>query len=864
MPYSSHLNFYNQFFMSYLRRFTLAVVVLTGLIVPAALFAQTYQSTAAITLFNILPCIRGQACVIDPTATTQSAVNFDFAINYYLPRGYTLKIYDSSNLPIRDLDGQVGLAVSAGSHRTVSWNGRNSSGQIVQPGDYYYKFYVDGLEGINGLIRVQYSTVGTGQPQPAAEVTVTNCGATIDPTIQQTSTIYFSVNRTLTAGLTVNVKDSSGFTVDQLYYNLQQEFPRSGQFTWDGKKFDASLGRRVPVSAGPYRIVFISGGREVTACNVTVAYNQQPQGNFIVSHDVQPTSFDPYLGQKTTIYYTLGKTVYNFTLTIQGRAGNTQYSRILQSTSAKGPGADTVTWDGYVTNTTQYGGPQTIIAPEGDYSYVFTAQGESPVTGFVRVQRGTSPGQNAPTITDLGPVPQEFIPCEYYTVTPGTCGTTIRFNVNQDLRADVIIMSGGLTVRRVLTGSFSNNAFTNTINAVTWDGRNDNGQVVSDGNYTYVIDGRNANGVAQSVSGTIRVKRFNQPPFALIITDQGPHPSIFDPIAGQITRIEFGVNQPTTSTAVKIYRNNTFIRDLPVFNLGNNHFRGEWNGRDNSGLVVPQGGYTYRISATAYGETAEKSGLVEVRSAIIDPFPPLPPPPPPPPPTPYPPYPQPVPVPLPPYRDCGSFRDVRPNHPLCAAIEFVKSRGIFAGYGDGTLGLDRVIQRAELLAVMQKAFRYPVEAYDPYYDFDLGYRDLKNKTGAWYMPYLKTFSRLGLMVGYPDRTMRPERTMTTAELYVVFLKSALRSPEDVANFSLKDFVDYPPFVDTPVTEDTRWYLKYAQFAKINDLVITERFYPARGITRGQVIQLIYDMHRKGLISFPSPLEPVGPYARIQY
>ena len=197
--------------------------------------------------------------------------------------------------------------------------------------------------------------------------------------------------------------------------------------------------------------------------------------------------------------------------------------------------------------------------------------------------------------------------------------------------------------------------------------------------------------------------------------------------------------------------------------------------------------------------------------------------------------------------NCGNFTDVSPSSSLCPAISFVTSHGIFGGYGDGTLKTNRVISRSEILSVIQKAFGYTLDSYNRNIDGNLGYRDLN--TNLPYMPYFKTFIRLNLMKGYPDGTMRPDRTMNTAELYLVFLKAAVQSPRNSANFSLDSSVKYPPFNDTPLTADTRWYIKYAAFAKLNGLVTTANFYPDRGITRGQVIQLIYDTFTKGLISY---------------
>ena len=204
---------------------------------------------------------------------------------------------------------------------------------------------------------------------------------------------------------------------------------------------------------------------------------------------------------------------------------------------------------------------------------------------------------------------------------------------------------------------------------------------------------------------------------------------------------------------------------------------------------------------------------------------------------------------VPPNGGCGNFKDVSPNSSLCPAIAFVTSKNIFQGYDDGTIGLERVIKRVELLYVMQRAFHYTLDGYNSYQDGNLGYSDLTNKTGEKYMPFIKTFKRLAIMTGYPDGKMRPERTMTVAELYRVFVKAAKFSPTGGAHFVVDANIPTAPYLDTPISAATRWYISYAAFAKLNGLVTTDRFYPNRGITRGQVIKLIYDTAMKGLITY---------------
>ncbi len=198
---------------------------------------------------------------------------------------------------------------------------------------------------------------------------------------------------------------------------------------------------------------------------------------------------------------------------------------------------------------------------------------------------------------------------------------------------------------------------------------------------------------------------------------------------------------------------------------------------------------------------------------------------------------------------CGTIIDVDANDPLCPAIQFAMSRKYIVGYPDGTVRLKDSIKRAEFLAVMASTFKYNVEQYSPYTDGALGFSDLYGKENQWYMKYLKTFYRTGIMTGYPDRTMKPERIMTTAELFVAFFKAAIMSPTHAAHFpSIYQSAVVAPYADTPLDASSSWYIYQAQFAKQFGLVTGSKFYPARGITRGQVVKLIYDMYQKGLLS----------------
>lgn len=977
--------------------------------------------------------------IIDPNSTgTNRYANISYVVKQELATGFSLSIYDTNSNFVKSLYA-TGLKLTVGTQGSIPWDGKRSDGVTVVPNGYYqYKFTITGFSPVIGYIQVS-STSNNNVPVADIEHYVSpsyfNPNAASPANV---TTIFYTVKKRLVSGLGIEIRDTNDNTVRQLFSTTLPVEIGSYSAMWNGRYNNGNI---VPV--GLYKYVLISSGRVIGYNLINVAYTVDnpplPATQFIVgTPTATPSTFVPANGEKTTISYTLGKDVSNFTLEVVGNGYELLPSRTLVTSTSKSAGSYSVTWDGTLSYDA-YGNCNSCIIP-GTYSLYFRTNGATrEVANFYDVIHVAAPTQqNLPVITDLGPSPAAF------TYAGGS--TSFRYQLNQDARVDLTVLnSANATIRRALVSTFANNGYANTTNVVNWDGRDENGFYVLPGNYTYVIEARNANGTAASKTGSIVICSSSayscgDPGTALDVSNASADPASFNPL-NQNTLLKFTLNQAAQITVtVTRTSDNSFIKTVAsnsymeagnrsvswdgrdqygsVVAYGSYNFRVDavssqygksdsiigtvtvaptqtgsldvsnpyaepatfnpekqgvmlhfylnqsaratitvtrtndgvyvktiatdqyfdagdrsvsWSGNDQYGNVVSNGAYNFRVNATSslYGSDAVTgsvtvdrsltSGSVDVYSAYA-----------------YPADFDPalrstyltfslsqsgyvtivvtnsngyrikaltsnqwygagaaltalwdgrddngnivpagtynfrvdvtgsgsqygsdyatgtVTVNRGDYRDdtgdCGNFSDVSDNNYLCSAIEFVKSKGIFAGYSDGTIGLDKVIKRAELLAVVQKAFKYPLDSYNAYTDRGLGYKDLTNKTSAWYMPYIKTFSRLGLIAGYPDHTMHPESTMSTAELYLVFLKAAKASPRGIANFVLEDKVPYAPFIDTPMKRNS-WYLKYAFFARLNDLVVTEKFYPARGITRGQVIQLIYDTYRKGLITY---------------
>lgn len=209
---------------------------------------------------------------------------------------------------------------------------------------------------------------------------------------------------------------------------------------------------------------------------------------------------------------------------------------------------------------------------------------------------------------------------------------------------------------------------------------------------------------------------------------------------------------------------------------------------------------------------------------------------------------------------CAGFVDVASGSSFCDAVEFVVAQGIFTGdTGSISKSLrpnDKVV-RAEAVAIMLRAVdgrldsNYPL----PFYDV---------QDSAWYAPWLRKAVSTGAINGYPDGTFKPNQTMTRAEWYKSFV--TLVSNSRRASYFVNSDVRYRPFADTTLQRVNMWYLPFADWARryfdrtdfarrqfgTNNLGVNETngyFKPDQPITRGHIIELIHEMHLKGIASF---------------
>lgn len=599
---------------------------------------------------------------------------------------------------------------------------------------------------------------------------------------------------------------------------------------------------------------------------------QDDYNSFVDNISINPTNRMRYASRTPmTFSFRVNHYVRRFMVTIQKTNGEIVKSFDYFTERQPGYYQNTYTWDGTGTFI-ENGITRSGDVPEGTYYLTFSAEGQTSVRRFIYVDNGNGNSLSTTIFRDAYLAPQNGI-----INADADEHVRLYYYLNRPAHLTFEIWNEADTQRVV---RIVDNEYRSTVGAYhtyDWKGRQSGDQYnnnaaftrVNGGKYQLRLIARDGTGAVQSQSFTVTVNRNGSNNSAYQISQMTVDPPSLDVRNAPTIRFIVSVNQsPITNVVAHIYdaAGSRLVNSLVLAGGCNGYgatvctFSTSWDGFDRftNSFVYP-GTYRFKFEATHPNagiiRTERDFQVVQAslaagnyqnpgtvyydqfgRPVVTNPY-------------------LTNPYATNPYLGtsytprCRNFSDVEATDALCNAVQFAVDKGIISGYQDGTIGLKNTIRRAEFLAIVASAFKYSLDQYNPQYDRNLGYFDLTGKEGEWYMSHIKTFARLGIMRGYPDNTLKPEKTMTTAELYVSLFRAAFEAPTRPARFTLpSDSLIHRPYDDTPVTSATRWYIRHAQFARLTGLVKGNTFNPSKGITRGQVIKLIYDMHQKRLLS----------------
>ena len=97
-------------------------------------------------------------------------------------------------------------------------------------------------------------------------------------------------------------------------------------------------------------------------------------------------------------------------------------------------------------------------------------------------------------------------------------------------------------------------------------------------------------------------------------------------------------------------------------------------------------------------------------------------------------------------------------------VYLLVSRGIFAGYADGSFGPDDLITREQFALVVSRISAELIAD-----DFELGFTD-NNKISSWAKEAVREMAYLKIVTGYEDNTFRPANSLTRAEACTIIYR----------------------------------------------------------------------------------------------
>ncbi|MFC1615927.1 DKNYY domain-containing protein, partial [Patescibacteria group bacterium] len=183
-------------------------------------------------------------------------------------------------------------------------------------------------------------------------------------------------------------------------------------------------------------------------------------------------------------------------------------------------------------------------------------------------------------------------------------------------------------------------------------------------------------------------------------------------------------------------------------------------------------------------------------------------------------------------REKPYFSDVQKD-----SLDYFFEKEVFVGYGDGTFGYQKNLNRAELLKIVLEASGTPLNHYP-----NGCFPDVTG--GEWYTNYVCTAQELDYISGYPDGTFKPGDYVNKVE--------AIKMIAEVMNWDLE--TEVPSYVDSydDVQDSNEWFFTYVDhglyyyFLEMNE---TRQLDPANFITRGDAAEILYRSQVSNLVLF---------------
>jgi len=439
------------------------------------------------------------------------------------------------------------------------------------------------------------------------------------------------------------------------------------------------------------------------------------------------------------------------------------------------------------------------IVDDGDYYIKVTAKASNGYTESkkvsVEVNQGGTKQTKEPRLQDLFITKDSFDPNRDEMVY-------VAFTVTADADIEAYIYDGNTKLRELY---YKKNVQAGTY-VVGWNGEDDDGDAVKeDKTYKYTIHVENDEG-EDDASGNINIKDDSEATKYPNIYNDVTSPVIFVPQEDESMQFTFKLAKDAYTT-VNIYDGGDVVATIFDDNADQGTNKVNWDGRDDDGDLLSDGVYDYKIiSESSVGESKEWGKFMILDSYQYN-------------------Y----------KKKCAGFIDVFEDSDYCQAIEWAVDNDIIDGNPDNSFKPNDVINRVGAIKVILKAFDFTILEAD---GTTLGFKDVDK--GGWYMKYVRTAKKYGIIKGYEDGSFKPNSTLTKAEAAVMTLNAA-----EIKKDAIVPMCNKKPYYDVDLY---KWYTDAACYIKDFELTDDDLYFlPNSLFTRGQMVELLYNFYKDDLL-----------------
>jgi hypothetical protein len=174
------------------------------------------------------------------------------------------------------------------------------------------------------------------------------------------------------------------------------------------------------------------------------------------------------------------------------------------------------------------------------------------------------------------------------------------------------------------------------------------------------------------------------------------------------------------------------------------------------------------------------------------------------------------------------FSDITMDYWAIEPIALSLTLGLVQGYPDGSFKPERGITRAELVTLLVRSLGLSEETLDPFSKLEI-FKDVKPE--HWASKYIAYSNEAKLVMGYPDKTFKPNAVLTKAEGVTLLARYAGLSEE--VN------VAAAPFADLDIEFWANQYIIPAKAAGLLKYLEGKDFTPQAEFTRAEACEVLY-------------------------